>query len=67
MPVTLNDDECYRLFVSLDTYARICSGKNEVVNAWRERFLPFYRDWHATNPHKAYPYANGQYAERTDE
>jgi hypothetical protein len=57
MPVTLDDDDCYRLFLSLDSLARIYRGESEMVNAQRERFLPFYRDWHAANPHKVHPSA----------
>lgn len=57
MPVTLNDDDCYRMFISLDALARIQGGANEVVNAQREVFLPFYRDWHAAHPYEVHPTA----------
>jgi hypothetical protein len=56
--ITLNDDDCYELFLCLDTCARLQQGRDERVNAMRERFLPFYRDWHAANPHKVHPGAS---------
>ncbi len=55
MPVTLDDDDCYRLFLSLDSMARMQGGANELVNSQRERFLPFYRDWHTAHPHEVHP------------
>jgi hypothetical protein len=55
--MTLSDGDCYELFLSLDSLARIYKGENERVNAQRERFLPFYREWHAANPHKVHPSA----------
>lgn len=55
MPMTLDDDECYQAFLMLDSYARHLEGKNEKVNRMRERFLPFYRDWHAANPYRVHP------------
>jgi hypothetical protein len=55
--MTLSDDDCYQLFISLDTLARIHGGANETVNAQRERFLPFYRDWHAAHPYEVHPSA----------
>ena len=51
----LTDDDSYKLFLCLDTLARLQEGKNERTNAMRERFLPFYRDWHATHPHEVHP------------
>ena len=53
--MTLSDDDCYQLFVSLDTLARLQGGANETVIAQRERFLPFYRDWHAAHPYEVHP------------
>jgi len=55
MPITLTDDEAYQLFRIVDSYARMIEGDNEIVNRARARLLPFYRDWHAANPHKVYP------------
>lgn len=57
MPVTLDDDDCYKMFISLDTLARIQGGANETVNSQRELFLPFYRDWHAAHPYEVHPTA----------
>lgn len=57
MPVMLDDDDCYKMFLSLDTLARIHDGMNEMVNAQREIFLPFYRDWHAAHPLEIHPTA----------
>lgn len=65
MPETLDDDACYRLFLILDTCARIDEGKNRKVNAMRERFLPYYRDWHAANPHQVHPSAYEQTAKES--
>ena len=55
MALTLNDDDCYELFLSLDTLARIQGGANELVNSQRERFLPFYHDWHTAHPYEVHP------------
>lgn len=55
--MTLTDDECYRLFLELDTYARMQRGDNKTTMEWRERFLPFYRDWHAKHPGEIHPSA----------
>lgn len=60
MPETLNDDECYRAFLVLDTAARLLRGRDARSNALRERFLPYYRDWHAANPYKVHPSAYEQ-------
>lgn len=57
MPMTLDDDECYRLFLSLDDLARIYEGKHERVNAQREKFLKFYSDWHNVHPFDVHPSA----------
>lgn len=55
MTAILTNDECYKLFLTLDSCARMFEGKNERVNAQREYFLPFYRDWHAAHPHEVHP------------
>lgn len=52
---TFDDDESYALFLILDTLARSLSGKDPLVNHFRERLLPIYRDWHQANPHKVHP------------
>lgn len=50
--MTFDDDDCYKLFLIVDSYARIHGGMNEMVNAMREQLLPVYRAWHAANPHR---------------
>ncbi len=55
MPITFSDAECYEMFIAMDSRARAFHGKNEEVNAIRDRLLPFYREWHAANPHKVHP------------
>lgn len=67
MPATFSDEECYQLFIAMDNRARHYYGKNEGVNALRERLLPFYRDWHAANPHKVHPSAYEQTARPSKE
>jgi len=55
--MTFNDEECYELFIAVDDRARLFRGARRELNALRERLLPFYRDWHAANPHKIHPSA----------
>jgi hypothetical protein len=50
-------DECYQLFIAMDDRARAIGGQRPEVNALREKLLPFYRDWHAKNPHAVHPSA----------
>lgn len=57
MPVTFDDDECYKLFLIADDVARLRDGKDEMVNELREKLLPVYRDWHKANPHRVHPTA----------
>jgi len=57
MPITLDDDDCYKLFLIVDNRARQVRGADAMVNELREKLLPFYRDWHAANPHKVHPTA----------
>jgi len=52
---TFNADESYNLFLILDTLSRSLNGHDATVNAFRERLLPVYRDWHKANPHRAHP------------
>lgn len=51
------DEQCYLLFIAVDDYCRAFEGKRSEMNALRERLLPYYRDWHAANPHKVHPSA----------
>ena len=53
--MTFNDDDCYTLFLILDSYARILRGEDALVNAMRERLLPVYREWHAAHPFEVHP------------
>jgi hypothetical protein len=64
MPITLTDDEAYRLFRIVDSYARILEGEDEEVNRARARLLPFYRAWHTANPQTVYPSDVQQLGER---
>ena len=54
MPMTFDDDECYKLFLIVDNMARIREGKDGMVNELREKLIPFYREWHRANPHKVH-------------
>jgi hypothetical protein len=55
--VTFDDEECCILFLLADTEARHLRGRNDAINALREKLLPAYRDWHGANPHKVHPHS----------
>jgi hypothetical protein len=55
MPVTLNDDEAYHMFLLVDTVARVEKGCIPSTIHLRDLLLPTYREWHRANPHRAHP------------
>jgi hypothetical protein len=57
MPTTFTDEECYELFIAMDTQARIFRGLDDPTNKLRGRLLPFYTAWHAAHPFKVHPSA----------
>lgn len=52
--MTLDDEECYKLFLICDDLARIRRGEDSMVNEMREKLLPVYRAWHQANPFRVH-------------